>query len=241
MISVADVARELDRPQSDVLAACGDLDIVASSAASGLSSAEHRRLRAHFGGDDAVLGAVPRGSTDSDPGSSESAADAALGTWDTLLAERHAPPAADSVRLPFHKRVSARTVVRGTVLLFGVVAIGAALFGLNERGTDPVDRCVDFTADQATRSVPCAEPHDAEIVARFSLDDDPSTPHPGQASLVADAAERCPDPADLQTDATDALAAVYLVPTPSRWDAGDRTVLCLVEDPTAPLVGSIAP
>ena len=240
MTTVADVARELSRPDADVLDACAGLDIVASSAASGLSSVEHRRLRDHFGGDDELLGAVLRGSTDSDTHGSDLEAATERGTWDTLVAERRQPGAADTIRLPFHRRVSPRKVVRVTVLAFGVIAIGAALVGLRDRDTDSAALCVDLEPSGGTAAVDCAGPHDAEIVATIALEG--GAAYPGEAELRDEAGERCPDPADLvAADDKTALAAVYLVPTAQRWAAGDRVALCLVEDPDAQLIGPLEP
>lgn len=243
MITVADVARELHRPDADVLDACAGLDIVASSPASGLSSTEHRRLRDHFGGDDELLGAVPRGSTDTDPHGSDHESDTELGTWDTLVAERRQPPAPDSIRLPFHRRISPRKVIRVTVLAFGVIAIGAALIGLRDRDTGSAALCIDFEPGGGTASVDCAVPHDAEIVATIVLvAPEVDAAYPGEAELRDEAGDRCPDPADLVAGEEEtALAAVYLVPTADRWAAGDRLALCLVEDPSAQLIGPLTP
>lgn len=247
MTSVADVARELALADHDVLDACAELDIVASSSASGLSSTEHRRLRDHFGADDALLGAVPRGSTERDPHAAAEAGvepvehhHTVVDTWAEIRDEQRMWKFFGRRRNSGPK-TNMRRLVRWSVAGFGLVAVGIAVFALNrdDPATAIVPVCVDFTVDGATTAVDCAEPHDAEVVARFSVDDDPTAAHPGSDALLAVAAARCPDPGDLG-DAATALRAVYLVPTASTWADGDRAVLCLVEDPAAPLVGPVA-
>ncbi len=279
MISVADVARELHLPEGEVLDVCRDLGIVASSSASGLSSVEHRQLRDHFGGDDAELGALPRGSTERRPGEHghpheydhpgdddldvdgpaappTGAADqhhhthhpaSEPGTWDTVVAARKKTrkpePAADAVRLPFHRSVKSRTVVRVSVLLFGVIALGISLIGLANRADDAgiagADAsCVDFV-DGTTVTVPvdCDAPHDAQVVSVITLDDG-DAPHPGAEELLARAEARCPDGGDVDPPTGD-VVGVFLVPTPASWDDGDRVIVCLLEDASAPLVGPL--
>jgi len=87
--------------------------------------------------------------------------------------------------------------------------------------------------------VPCEEPHRYEVVGSVLVAD---TAGPGdgleQAALAA-----CSGPYDryigLPPEESELRPAV-LTPTEEGWDGGDREALCLVTDPAASLIGSVA-
>ncbi|MFP4147870.1 MAG: septum formation family protein [Nitriliruptoraceae bacterium] len=87
--------------------------------------------------------------------------------------------------------------------------------------------------------VPCEEPHRYELVGAVLLPED-AVP---DAGLETTALERCEDPftAYVGTAPEDSdLRSAALVPTVEGWAEGDREALCLVTDPSASLVGSVA-
>lgn len=233
MTTVDDVAGEVGLPATAVLDACGRLDIVASSGASGLSADEHRRLRAAL---DARPGLAPvvGGSTDPAPGAGSP------------------PPDRPEPGRP--RRLSPRTLTRIGLYTFLLVAVVVAVVTLRDRAGDPATTAVQaFTdADEGTcvdlgtgsprlTPVDCQGPHDAELyeVADLALGD----AFPGSEVVVAEAERMCAEPFARHVGrpyGESALAVVFLVPTRRTWAAGDRTVLCLVEDPAAPLVGIVA-
>jgi hypothetical protein len=241
--TVDEVAGELGVASREVLDACRSLDIVASSGASGLSAAEHRRLRDAFGAA-TDLPPVVGGSVQPEPGAPPPAD------------VRSLRARADELRVaPRRPRLTPRTATRVAVYAFLLVAVLVAVVTLRDRaeeggGTgvqafsgDDVGTCVDFGGASALAPVDCAEPHDAELYEVFDLDGGTAEPYPGQEAVVAEAERRCGDLFGEYVGrpyADSALDVVFLVPTRRTWDQGDRTVLCLVEDPSAPLVGSVA-
>lgn len=249
MSTVDDVATELGLPTGDVLEACRTLDIVASSGASGLSSAEHRRLRATLHGHSA-LPPVVAGSTDPAP--------RAAPAPDPRTLQARAAELRDRRRTP---RLSPRTVTRIAVYAFLLVAVIVAVVSLRDRaeGDDPGVRafveddegtCVDLDGGSGARvtTMPCEGPHDAELYAVVAVGDrelagGPDDAYPGSEAVVAEAEAVCGNRfADYvgRPDGESSLDVVFLVPTAVTWELGDRTLVCLVEDPSAALIGSVA-
>jgi len=250
MSTVDDVAGELGLPTTTVLDACRSLDIVASSGTSGLSADEHRRLRAELHAPADLAPVVP-GSTDPSP---------RVGT----VPGRRSPPArADDRRIGSRRRLSPRTATRIAVYAFLVVAVVVAVVSVGGRADEggtgvqafsaaDEGTCVDLAGEASSRLTPveCAEPHDAELYgvadlgrAGTAMATGPDAPYPGQDLVVGEAERRCGARFAEHVGrpyAESALDVVFLVPTRRTWARGDRTVLCLVEDPAAPLVGSVA-
>ena len=76
---------------------------------------------------------------------------------------------------------------------------------------------------------PCDHPHDAEVFARPSLNDDPEAPHPGDEEVLATADRICLDAFEEYVgrpyvDAS--LEIVHLRPNEAAWVRGDRIVVC---------------
>lgn len=243
MSTVDDVAGELGVPSAAVLDACRSLDIVASSGSSGLSADEHRRLRTELHAP-AHLPPVPSGSTDPSPAHGPAPDGRSLRVR------------AEELRTRPRRSVSPRTATRLAVCAFLVVAVVVAVVSLGDRTDDggmpvqaftaaDVGRCVDLDGAGASALAPvaCAEPHDAELYEVFDLGGGPDARYPGQRSVVAEAEARCGERFAEHVGrpyADSDLDVALLVPTARTWALGDRTVLCLVEDPAAPLVGSVA-
>ena len=215
MTRVADVAAETGRSTAEVLDACHVLGIVAAAPASGLSADEHRRVREALGAGD--LPPVRRGSTSERPGP----------------VRPHPEPRG----LAPKRRLSARAATRIGLAVFLVVAVVVAVVSLRSRSED-AGRCVDLGGG-APVEVPCAEPHDAEIVGIHEL---AGTSFPGEEAVTAAAEAPCRSAFEERIDgaARARLELVLLVPTADSWAQGDRTVTCLVEDPGGRLTGPVA-
>ncbi len=263
MTSVEDVATESGRTVDDVLAACRDLGIVASSGLSGLSTAEHRALRSALGAPD-DLAPVTGGSTQRDPHGPPPAEQRTLVERHRELVEASRP------RRRLAPSTRTRWIVSGALLL--VCAVIVAMVGREEDAAEgerllaytesDEGACLDLREpgeapgpeQDLVTTVACDAAHDAELIDVWDLGTDPATTdagpldagpdadHPG-VGLLRDLAEtRCGAAFE---DAVGAVATespldvVLLVPTPGTWAVGDRTVLCLLEDPGGPLVGRV--
>lgn len=248
MTTVDTVAVETGRPVDDVLEHCERLGITASSAESGLSRHEHERLRVAMLGEDHGLPPVEAGSTTTRPETATAVDERTLVERARHLDEEKAKP-----------RVAPRLVIRAVIYTFLLIAVGVAVVTLRGRaeegvdvpvfdalGTADVGSCIDLDESGAgpqVAVVDCADPHDAELFAVVELPDDETSPHPGAEQLSAIGDERCEAAFEPYVGApheSSSLEVLYLAPTPATWSLGDRTILCLIEDRTAPLVGSVA-
>ncbi len=89
------------------------------------------------------------------------------------------------------------------------------------------------------RVLPCGEPHEGEVYATFELsgDDYPGSEEVERFSLGGCQREAV---AALPPDDETLYDLVYLAPSEQTWERGDRTVSCILSDPTGePLVGSV--
>lgn len=89
-------------------------------------------------------------------------------------------------------------------------------------------------------AVPCSDPHDNEAYYAFDI---PDATYPGEDSVLAQADTACSTefPNFVGIAYNDSvLDYSYLYPTESSWEQGDREVLCLVYDGSAPTSGSLA-
>jgi hypothetical protein len=145
-------------------------------------------------------------------------------------------------------------------------ALGTASFGSEPEQGEPTDPgtaladlragdCIDLADLDAAEGtdgrevssvvvIDCGEPHDAEIYALISLDDDPESRHPGDGHVLAAADRVCLEQFEGYVGARyvdTRLEIVHLRPTLASWARGDRRVICaVVYTGTAPLVGSVA-
>jgi hypothetical protein len=79
-------------------------------------------------------------------------------------------------------------------------------------------------------TLPCAEPHQAEVFALITI---PESSWPGDTA-IQEWADGCVDELEVYSSAAaedDTLDAFYLHPTRRSWVRGDRTVTCLVVNP----------
>jgi hypothetical protein len=127
----------------------------------------------------------------------------------------------------------------GVLLLRGRAhATPAALpsvFGLR------VGECVNARPGEVSSPtvVPCGQPHDAEIYARFAL---VGPRWPGTAAIGTLARQGCNARLGGYLNpqlATAVLAESYVFPDQGAWSAGERTVICQIRGTAGKLTGSV--
>lgn len=83
--------------------------------------------------------------------------------------------------------------------------------------------------------VPCAQPHEAEVIAVHVLDGAAEAPWPGRSVLEREAARTC----EMDTAQKEAGArAVVWTPSEAAWGDGERRALCLAWSPDGGVTGS---
>ncbi|MFD4032010.1 septum formation family protein [Streptomyces sp. NPDC058637] len=97
------------------------------------------------------------------------------------------------------------------------------------------------TEEFAIEIVPCAEPHEGQVVGEFEIDDKKAFPGDDAVAVIAD--ERCPVEAQKFAPDTWALPAgadvFYYHPTKESWATGDRAVSCAYTKESGKLSGSL--
>ncbi|MFZ3467562.1 septum formation family protein [Streptomyces sp. 4.24] len=96
-------------------------------------------------------------------------------------------------------------------------------------------------AAPTVNTVPCDEPHKAEVYAVFTL---PEGPFPGPKKIVALATEKCTTTTALtdyvgDAELPDTLRIYFYGPHPSAWAFGDRDITCFVGDASGSSTGSV--
>ncbi len=89
-------------------------------------------------------------------------------------------------------------------------------------------------------TVPCAQPHEAEVFATFNITG--GRTYPGESTVTAQAEKGCVDrlPGYSASAVKDpALSVVYLYPTTATWLLNDRTITCFVHDAAKKRTGSV--
>ena len=87
--------------------------------------------------------------------------------------------------------------------------------------------------------VPCSQPHDAEVYARFAL---AGHGWPGSAAIGTQAHQGCNARLGGYLNpqlATAVLAESYVFPDQGAWNAGERAVICEIRSTTGKLTGSV--
>jgi Septum formation len=87
--------------------------------------------------------------------------------------------------------------------------------------------------------VPCGQPHDAEIYARFGLAEHS---WPGRAAIGMQARQGCAARLGGYLNpqlASTVLAESYVFPDRGAWNAGERTVICEIHSAAGKLTGSV--
>ncbi len=164
--------------------------------------------------------------------------------------EIQAGPASGPPGRPRARLQAVVLVVSGAICLAALAGLAAVLLhGRPTRATPPVPsvfrlhpgECVNSpqNAASATRVVPCAQPHDAEIFAAFRL---AGHSWPGAAAVGARARLGCMSRLGGYLNpqlATATLAESYIYPSAGAWDVGERTVICEVRSTQGKLTGSV--
>ena len=109
-----------------------------------------------------------------------------------------------------------------------------AVFGLRP------GQCVNSGSDALkVVVVSCAQPHDAEVFAAFTL---PAAAWPGTSAVQQDAGNGCASRLTGYLNpqlATAALSQEYVYPNQAAWQADERTVVCEVRAVSGQLTGSV--
>ncbi len=89
-------------------------------------------------------------------------------------------------------------------------------------------------------ALPCTQPHDAQVYARFNLTGS-SPGYPGAAAVTRLAGTGCNARVSVvdKTKVTRGMRIHYLYPEADSWAGGNRTVDCLAVSPTDNLTGSV--
>ena len=163
---------------------------------------------------------------------------------------RSAPPGG----LPPRRRRSLAAILIGgftAVCLIGLGAFAAVLL-LHGRAHAPlpalpsvfrlrVGDCVNSGPGgiSSPTVVPCGQPHDAEVYARFAL---AGHSWPGGAAIGARARQGCTARLGGYLNpqlATTVLAESYVFPDQGAWNAGERAIICEIRSTAGKLTGSV--
>lgn len=93
--------------------------------------------------------------------------------------------------------------------------------------------------------VPCAKPHEAQLVLRATFSTAPSVPYPGATQLASQIDLLCSKPGVIDLSAAAALDDVQVQgaypATAAQWSAGQRSYFCFVSRASGkPITGSLA-
>jgi len=141
--------------------------------------------------------------------------------------------------------------------IFGIVlsVVWAGALVVRELADDDAERdvfelragdCFDDPPEaeelEAVSSVPCDDPHDAEVYAEFAATTE-GDDYPGESALIAEAERGCFERfepfAGIAPEST-TLAIHFLAPTQQSWEnVDDREITCIVADPSGPTTGSL--
>jgi hypothetical protein len=155
---------------------------------------------------------------------------------------------------PPRRRRSLATILIGGFAAVGLIGLGtfAAVLLLHGRAHAPpptLPSVFRLRAGDCLNSgpggissptvVPCSQPHDAEVYARFAL----AGPRwPGDAAIGTQARQGCTARLGGYLNpqlATTVLAESYVFPDQGAWNAGERTIICEIRSTTGKLTGSV--
>ena len=162
-------------------------------------------------------------------------------------------PASPGGRPPRRRRPLAAILVGGfaAVCLIGLGAFATVLLLHGRHHAPPpalpsvfrlqVGNCVNSGTDgiSSPTVVPCGQPLDAEVYARFSL---AGHNWPGSAAIGAQARQGCTARLGGYLNpqlAITVLAESYVFPDQGAWNAGERAVICEIRSTAGKLTGSV--
>lgn len=119
-------------------------------------------------------------------------------------------------------------------------ALGAFSIQLGDCLKEPAVGGAEVEQVEDVAAVPCSQPHESEVYARFDL---PDGPFPGDPAVSRAAEERCTTEFASYVGkplAESTLEFYTFQPTESSWTAqSDREVLCVISDPAGPSTSSL--
>ena len=162
-------------------------------------------------------------------------------------------PASPGGRPPRRRRSLAAILVGGfaAVCLIGLGSFATVLLLHGRHHAPPpalpsvfrlqVGNCVNSGTDgiSSPTVVPCGQPHDAEVYARFAL---AGHNWPGSAAIGAQARQGCTARLGGYLNpqlAITVLAESYVFPDQGAWNAGERAVICEIRSTAGKLTGSV--
>ena len=162
-------------------------------------------------------------------------------------------PASPGGRPPRRRRSLAAILVGGfaAVCLIGLGAFATVLLLHGRHHAPPpalpsvfrlqVGNCVNSGPNgiSSPTVVPCGQPHDAEVYARFAL---AGHNWPGGTAIGAQARRGCTARLGGYLNpqlATTVLAESYVFPDQGAWNAGERAVICEIRSTSGKLTGSV--
>jgi Septum formation len=174
----------------------------------------------------------------------------------------HAPPAEHGPRTgpaspgngPPRRRRSLATILIGGFAAVGLIGLGtfAAVLLLHGRAHAPPPAlpsvfrlrpgdCLNSgpAGISSPAVVPCGQPHDAEVYARFAL---AGQRWPGDAAIGTRARQGCTVRLGGYLNpqlATTVLSESYVFPDQGAWNAGERTIICEIRSTAGKLTGSV--
>lgn len=91
---------------------------------------------------------------------------------------------------------------------------------------------------ESVTAIPCTQAHDSQIYAEFSLADGD---YPGSSALQSEGDKGCNSRQGSVNEAavTNSVSANFFVPEEDNWDQGNRTVICIITNPTKTLTHSL--
>jgi Septum formation len=128
---------------------------------------------------------------------------------------------------------------RRWMLAVALVLVGAGLTACSETAANDFE-AGECTNDDLTGSigeigtVDCDEPHTAEAFAQFDVDGDD---FPGNEAIAEQAFEECwgdlfEDYVGIPYQESIYDSPTHILPSEESWDAGDRTVICIISATT---------
>ena len=146
------------------------------------------------------------------------------------------PPPPPAAKTGWRRIPTAAYVIGAVLVVFGVLVVVALIINDQKRWSDLANGdCFDFPGGETFIHVnirDCDEPHDAQVVARIvvarSLDD------PAESFEAADEILLQCEEAVLRKDlnfngSPEDILLNYISPGAPDWDAGERSIVCLIE------------
>jgi len=164
------------------------------------------------------------------------------------------PGPASPGRTPPRRRRSLAAILVGGLAAVCLIGLGAfatvlLLHGRHHAAPPALPSVFRLRAGQCVNSgpggissptvVPCAQPHDAEVYARFAM---AGHSWPGSAAIGAQARQGCTARLGGYLNpqlATTVLAESYVFPDQGAWNAGERAVICEIRSTAGKLTGSV--